>query len=145
MRALLIERFGLAIRPEKRPMPVYKLIVAKGGHKMKEASAQDPRRMETNSRMVRGANIEMAALADALAGILFRPVLDETNLKGGFNLEMQFADLRMQASPDAVPDAGASSPTIFTAIAEQLGLKLDPARAPAPVFVVEKLQRPSEN
>jgi uncharacterized protein (TIGR03435 family) len=145
VRALLIERFGLVIRPEKRPMPVYKLVVAKGGHKMKEASAQDPRRMETNSKMVRGANIEMSALADSLAGILFRPVLDETNLKSGFNFEMQFADLRMQASPDAVPDPSAASPTIFTAIAGQLGLRLESGRAPAPVFVVEKLQRPSEN
>jgi uncharacterized protein (TIGR03435 family) len=143
VRALLIERFGMVIRAEKRPMSVYKLVVAKGAHKMTAASPQEPRRMQTNSKMVKGSGADMKMLTDALAGILLRPVLDETNLTGSFNLEMSFADLRLQATPDANADAGA--PTIFTAIVEQLGLKLDPARAPAPVFVVEKLERPSEN
>lgn len=145
VHALLIDRFGLVIRLDKRPMPVYKLVVAKGGHKMTESSPQEPRRMETNSKMVRGTGVEMKMLTDALAGILYRPVLDETNLAGSFKFDMQFADLRLQATPDANPDAGAAAPSIFTAIAEQLGLKLESARAPAPVFVVVKLERPSEN
>jgi uncharacterized protein (TIGR03435 family) len=75
------------------------------------------------------------------------PVLDETNLSGKFNLEMKFADLRMQASPDAGAAGGADStaPTVFTAITQELGLRLESARAPTTVFVVERVQKPTEN
>jgi bla regulator protein blaR1 len=146
VQALLMDRFGLVIRAEKRPMPVYKLVVAKGGHKMKEAAAPDRRSMQSNSKNVRGMGVDMKTLADSLAGLLTRPVLDETSLSGVFDLEMQFADLRLQATPDATPaGVGDQAPAIFTAIVEQLGLRLESARAPAPVFVVEKIQRPSEN
>jgi uncharacterized protein (TIGR03435 family) len=141
VQALLAERFGLVIRAGHRSMPVYKLVAAKGGHKMTAAKPEEPRRMESNSRMVRGSNIDMKALADSLAGLLLRPVLDETGLSGDFNLSMQFADLRLNATPDPANTDG----TIFTAITEHLGLKLEAARAPAPVFAVEKINRPTEN
>jgi uncharacterized protein (TIGR03435 family) len=143
VQSLLAERFGLVVRAEKRPMPVYQLVVAKGGHKMKASTAEEPRRMESSSRTLRGAGVGMKELADSISGILVRPVIDETNLAGAFTFEMQFADVRAQANPEG-GDA-AAAPTIFTAIGETMGLKLEPARAPAPVFVVEKVQRPSEN
>lgn len=144
VRTLLTDRFGLVIRTERRPMPVYQLVLAKGGHKMTAATAQDTRRMETNSRMLRGTAVDMQMVADALAGILSRPVLDETNLEGPFNLSIQFADQNMQATPETI-DALAPAPTLFTAIAEQLGLRLESGRAPTPVFVVERITRPTEN
>ena len=141
--ALLLDRFGLVIRADKRTMPVYKLVVAKGGHKM-TAAADEPRGMETNSTRIRGRRMEMPALADALAGILLRPVLDETNLAGAFNFEMQYADVRPQTAQETAP-AETTAPTIFTAITERLGLKVESARAPAPVFIVESVRRPTEN
>lgn len=140
LQALLYDRFGLAVRMENRPMPVYKLVVAKGGHKMAAAVAGDERRMQSNSKMLRGTSIDMKTLADSISGILVQPVLDETNLSGEFSFNLEFADVRIEA----VTDEG-SGPTIFTAITEQLGLRLESARSPIPVFVVEKVQRPSEN
>ena len=148
LQTLLAERFGLVIRAEKRPMPVYRLVVAKGGHKLAPATPQDARRMESNSRLLRGTGVDLPAVADALAGILLRPVLDETNLSGTFNLEMHFADTRLTATPESVAGGAADpadSPAIFSAITEQLGLRLESIKAPAPAFVVEKVQRPSEN
>lgn len=86
----------------------------------------------------------MKTLADALTGILRLPVLEETKLSGVFSLNLQFADLRLQASPDAAT-GGSADPTIFTAITQQLGLRLESTRAPVPVFVVERVHKPSEN
>ena len=147
LQMLLAERFGLVVRPEMRPVPVYKLVVARGGHKMAPANPDDARRMESNPRLLRGTGVDLKTVADALAGILLRPVLDETNLSGNFNLEMHFADTRLEAPAEAVSGGAGDStaPTIFGAINERLGLRLESARAPAPVFVVEKAHRPSEN
>ncbi len=143
LQALLADRFGLVIREEKRPMPVLKLTVAKGGHKMTPSGDADQPRLQSNATMLEGSAIEMKFVADSLAGLLRQPVLDETNLSGKFNLSMKFSDVRPTATPEpAAPDA---APTIFTAITERLGLRLESAREPAPVFVVAKLQRPSEN
>lgn len=140
LQALLYDRFGLVVHTENRPMPVYKLVVAKGGHKMAPAASGEERRMQSNPKTLRGTSIDMKALADAISGILVQPVLDETNLPGEFNFNLEFSDVRIEAAAEE-----ASAPTIFTAITEQLGLRLESARAPTSVFVVEKVQRPSEN
>jgi uncharacterized protein (TIGR03435 family) len=145
IQALLTDRFGLVIRADKRPMPVYRLVVAKSGHKLTPSGDQEPRRMESNSRMLRGSSVDMKTVADSLTGILLRPVVDETNLSGAFNLNVQFADVPLQVTPETADAAADTAPTIFTAFPEQLGLRLEPGRAPTPVFVVEKIQRPSEN
>jgi uncharacterized protein (TIGR03435 family) len=73
--------------------------------------------------------------------------VDATKLSGAFNLSMQFSDVRLEATPEAIarPTEEAAAPTIFTAITEQRGLRMEATRAPAPVFVVERIRRPSEN
>jgi uncharacterized protein (TIGR03435 family) len=143
VHALLAERFGLVIRQESRPMPVLKLVVARGGHKLTPAADTDSRRMQSNPTMLEGHAVDMKAVADSLSGLLLQPIIDETNLAGAFNFSMRFADVRPGRAPDA--SAVDAAPTIYTAIAERLGLRLESARAPVPVFVVQKLQRPSEN
>lgn len=140
VQALLYDRFGLVVRTENRPMPVYKLTSAKGGHKMATAGAGDERRMQSSNTSLRGTAVDMKTLADSLSGLMARPVVDETNLSGEFNMSIAFSGVEL----DAVAEAG-SAPTIFTALNEQAGLKLEAGRAPVPVFVVEKVQRPSEN
>jgi uncharacterized protein (TIGR03435 family) len=92
----------LFVRTENRPLPVYKLVMAKGGHKMIPATTQETRRMESSSVMLRGTAVDMTTVSDALAGILSRPVFDETNLSGTFNFSMQFADLRLNTTPEAM-------------------------------------------
>jgi uncharacterized protein (TIGR03435 family) len=77
----------------------------------------------------------MSGLAFSLSGAADRIVIDKTGLTGEYEIELTWA-------PDDQPDAG---PSIFTAVQEQLGLKLEPAKAPLDVVVIDHLERPSEN
>jgi uncharacterized protein (TIGR03435 family) len=97
--------------------------------------------MESNSMNVRAAHIEITAFVRVLSNLLRRPVIDETGLSGFYDFKLEWA-----ADPAAGgPATETAGPTIFTAIQEQLGLRLESKRAPVPVFVVDKIQRPSEN
>jgi len=83
----------------------------------------------------------MEMLAGALAGQLGRPVIDRTGLAGAFDFKLEWTPDAAQA--DAAPvDAG---PSLFTALQEQLGLKLESTKAPAEVIVIDHVERPSEN
>jgi uncharacterized protein (TIGR03435 family) len=96
--------------------------------------------MESNSRMLRGTAVDMKVMADALSGILLRPVVDETSLPGTFSFDLRFADLRLDDTAQET-----TAPALFTAIAQQLGLKLESGRAPAPVLVVRSVHLPTGN
>jgi uncharacterized protein (TIGR03435 family) len=93
----------------------------------------------------------MADLAGLFQGaVLDRPVVDQTRLEGRYDFtlnwtpdETQFAGLGVKVPPPA--DNAAAPPGLFTAIQEQLGLKLDAAKAPVEVFVIDRVEKPSEN
>ena len=144
MQALLADRFGLVLRVENRDMPVYVLKIGKDGHKLAASNEGPNMRTGRNNMEAIGADVSM--LVRALSGQLGRPVIDETGLTGGFSFTMQW-------TPEAAPQAPGEAPTaaesggssIFTAVQEQLGLKLDSKRAKAPVFVIEKIEKPTEN
>jgi uncharacterized protein (TIGR03435 family) len=87
--------------------------------------------------------VSMASLADFLSSRLDRPVLDRTELKGAYTISLNWA-------PDALENAGAaagaSGPSIFTALQEQLGLRLTAAKGPVEILIVDSLERsPTEN
>jgi uncharacterized protein (TIGR03435 family) len=82
----------------------------------------------------------VAPLIDALSVQLGRPVVDRTGLTGRYSFTLKFAPA--QAAMDTQTDAG---PSLFTAVEEQLGLRLETAKAPVPVLVVDHIERPSEN
>lgn len=95
----------------------------------------------------------MAFLADNLSTLLSRTVVDQTGIAGEFQIELTYTpDAPAVPSPDAVrprPADGAAAadlgPDIFTAIQEQLGLKLNPGKGPVEVLVIDRVERPSEN
>jgi uncharacterized protein (TIGR03435 family) len=89
----------------------------------------------------------MPQLATLLSGILRRPVLDQTGLSGVYEFTLEWTPEVRQTGPDATPPAPANpgAPSIFTAVQEQLGLKLDAAKAPVEVIVVDNAEKPSEN
>ena len=88
---------------------------------------------------IRGTGTSTAQLADGLANILDRPVLDKSGIKGSFDLQLEYAPL-------TGGDAGAASaPSIFTALQEQLGLKLETTTAPLEVIVIDRAELPTEN
>jgi uncharacterized protein (TIGR03435 family) len=153
MQAVLRDRFGLVLRAETRELPMYALVIAKGGHKL--SAPADPGK-GPNVTMNRGQIVAEAGylkhLTDGLSTLLGRHVANETGLDGPFDFTLKWTpDSSVQlpgkiAKPDEPADADAESGTsIFNALSEQLGLRLEAKKGPVPVFVVEKVERPSEN
>jgi uncharacterized protein (TIGR03435 family) len=145
VRKLLAERFGLKLRREQREMPVFALTVAKGGPKV-TPSKSDPDRLPNQHgnrgvgwQMYQYTNTSMPELALELLSSVDRPIVDQTGLQGRYDFQLKWLTDDSHASdPDAPPG-------LFTAIQEQLGLKLEPMKAPAEVLVVDKVERPGAN
>jgi uncharacterized protein (TIGR03435 family) len=139
MQALLAERFHLAVHRETRELPVYALVVAKGGPKLQLREhtgdfGQNPFRMAGRGRMV-GTEVSAEMLAKFLSDQLGRTVRNETRLNGAF-------DFKLEWSPDQTTE-GAS---LFTAIQEQLGFKLEARKGPVEVLVIDRIESaPTEN
>jgi len=151
LQAVLRDRFGLVVRRETREMPLYALTVSKGGHKL-SAPADPDRGVSLNingGQQIVARWSTMKLLADSLAMLMGRFVRDETGLDGSFDFKMDFS--RDSTGADVVPRSEAAPvgdsarPSIFAALTEQLGLRLEAKKGPVPILVVEKLDRPTEN
>jgi uncharacterized protein (TIGR03435 family) len=145
MRKLLAERFGLKMHREQRVLPVYALTVAKGGAKL-DASKGDPGGLP-DERLFRNGGEQTIKMVNSnmgdLALMLFsleRPVVDQTGLKGRYDFQLRYTVDELRATPE-----GNAAPDAFTAIQEQLGLRLEPVKAPVEVLVIDKVERPSAN
>jgi bla regulator protein BlaR1 len=172
LQSLLAERFRLVVHRETKEMPGYALVVAKNGPKFKDAHESDPNIPALNGRtdlpavggrlrvnIVRRGRLttqgsEMAGLAGQLSNILGRTVLDQTGLKGTYDLNLewtpdedQVANFQAIGVPEGfgAPPTDWKGPTLFTALEEQLGLKLDSQKGPVEVLVIDRVERPSEN
>lgn len=146
LQSLLEERFSLKFHHETRELPIYMLRVAKGGMKMQEwkrpdAAVQDasfPHKLLRKGRTeLDSQGTTMSDLAKQLSSILGRTVVDGTSLTGNYDYMLQWADESSGAS-----DAG---PSIFTAVQEQLGLRLEAGKGPVDVIVVDHIEHPSPN
>jgi uncharacterized protein (TIGR03435 family) len=147
VQALLTERFKLAIHTETRELPIYALVVAKGGAKLGPTQESGSSVSTSNGRMeVQGVN-SVAILAEELSKIVGRDVVDKTGIAGRYDLKLKWApDDRVAPNADASGSAAADSgPSIYTALEEQLGLKLEPAKGPVQVLVIDHIEMPSAN
>jgi len=147
LRPLVTERFQLKTHTESRILPVYELVVAKGGPKCKLSDDQTKLGWgdiglyyNRSDIKLEGRGLPMAHLAKTLADQVHRTVIDKTALTGNYDLTLQWTPDDAPASTDAD-----SVPSIYTAVQEQLGLKLQPAKAPVEVLVVDHAAMPSEN
>jgi uncharacterized protein (TIGR03435 family) len=150
LQALLEDRFGLSFHRETKEGAVYALSVAKGGVRMprtEEDSCTPSCGTETRKRngqtlTVSVHGISLAGLSDGLLTELAgRPVIDKTGVSGLFDLHLEFTP----DDKDSSGTDGAAAPSIFTALQEQLGLRLEPARGPVELFVIDHVERPGEN
>jgi uncharacterized protein (TIGR03435 family) len=151
---LLAQRFALKFHEEKRKMTAFALTVGKNGPKMtKTADASLSPNFSANPLGVLGAqSATMGDFAHSLQGaILGQPVVDNTGLSGRWDFtlkwtpdETQFAGAPVKVPPPAADDANAPPP-LFTAIQEQLGLKLEAQKVDAPVILVDHVEHPSPN
>jgi uncharacterized protein (TIGR03435 family) len=145
MRKVLAERFGLKLHHEQRQMPIFALTVAKGGPKLTENTTDPNGHMDSNGgsgngwRSSRFSNASMSDLALILNFHVDRPVVDQTGLKGRYDFQLKWLTDDNHAADPGAP------PVLFTAIQEQLGLKLEPVKAPADVLVIDKVERPGAN
>jgi uncharacterized protein (TIGR03435 family) len=134
LRTLLEQRFQLTLHRETRVGPLYQLVAAKGGPKLRagESGASGGIRSSSGKLAVKLAatNQTMANLVDVLAEPAGRPVVDKTGLDGVYNFELEYA-----RSDDA------ELPSIFTAVEEQLGLKLQAGRGPVEMLVIDHAEK----
>jgi uncharacterized protein (TIGR03435 family) len=137
VQALLAERFHLVVHRETRTLPAYDLIVAKGGAKL-QLTKSNGKSIGTGHTHFNGEGLSMILIAEELSKISGRVVVDKTNLFDRY-------DFKLQWSPDDVPATDNSAPSLFTAIQEQLGLKLESAKEPVPVLVIDHVEPPTPN
>jgi uncharacterized protein (TIGR03435 family) len=142
LQSLLAERFDLAVHHEPRTMSAYDLGVAKGGPKLNRASEDGAGSNYILRGRVIGPQFSMEALADTLSRQTGRPVVDRTGLSGLFNVHLTWSPDDTKADQTSVP----TGPSIYTALQEQLGLQLRPAKESIDFLIVDHANRiPKEN
>ena len=154
LRALLTDRFQLVVHKETKDQPIYALVVSKNGAKLKEAKVVERARqgMSMNRGRLEGFVAPMEMLAQTLSNVTERPVVDKTGLTGKYDFVLEWtpeagADARAQGFGDGInePAPAPGGPTIFTALQEQLGLRLESQKGPVQTIVIDRAEKPSEN
>jgi uncharacterized protein (TIGR03435 family) len=155
LQSVLTSRFHLTFHRETKEGAVYELAVAKSGIKMKLATDQTPwtgdhpnqpgttgASMDIREGRLAGDSIPLAMFINFLSGETGRPVINKTGLTGRYVIDLKWTSFRTPAFPDSAPDTSGES--LFTAIQEQLGLKLVASKAPVQNIVIDHLEQPSE-
>lgn len=167
LRSLLAERFRLAVHRERREMPVYALVLARDDGRLgprmlasttdcaaaggaRGGAQQAPSgqllcgtRMSPSS--INAGNMSMTRLAVTLSGIVGRLVSDDTYLTGTYDLQLTFTPEQPPPGVTTPPPADPDAPSIFAAVREQLGLKLDARRGLVDVVVIDRVDPPDQN
>jgi uncharacterized protein (TIGR03435 family) len=148
LRALLADRFQLTFHREKKELPVYNLVVAKGGPKFQALkTVAGPAPGKTNHLRMK----DLPSLATYLTRLSTdEPVFDKTGLKGQFDLDLDMSKIMeeaQQSGGEAGPDAMLARifDATVNALQDELGLKLAPARAPVEIFVIDSAEKASAN
>jgi len=141
MQSVFAERFGMKAHMETREMPAYSLVVAKSGSKLKDPADTSTGHSQFggNSGVVKWANSPLKDLPFLLAKETGRPVVDNTGLTGKYDFTLEYTPFSRAAADES------GRPPIFTALVEQLGLKLVPSKQPVEVLVIDSIEQPSEN
>ncbi|MGA7234043.1 MAG: M56 family metallopeptidase [Bryobacteraceae bacterium] len=171
VQTLLADRFKLAMHRETRNLPVYDLLVVKGGPKLpppRRACSDDPPLPQSGQprpkppcgpgivasgtgRALDGIGVSMPAFAKLLSMLVGREVIDKTGVTARFALHVDFAPDDTLAGfpnpvgPEGSPPADGARPSLYVALPEQLGLRLQKSTGPVDVFVIDHVERPTEN
>lgn len=143
-QSLLARRFKLKARRETREVPIYALVPARGGPRfLHDRTAQPSAPCPAAMHCLQG-HTSMALLADMLSGFLDRPVRDETGLEGGYSIRLQWPRKPSVAGAH-IPPGLASTASMFSALEQQLGLKLEPTQGKVDFLAIDHIERPSGN
>ena len=153
VQKLIADRFGLIFHHDKKELSVYVLSVAKTGAKLTKTESQEGH-PGFGLRGLGAITVHDASMSDFAAmmqeTVMDRPVIDQTGLAGRYDFTLnwtpddsQFGGMAAKLPPPA--DNASPPPNLYTAIQEQIGLKLDATKAPTDVMVIDHVQKPSEN
>jgi bla regulator protein BlaR1 len=152
LQGVLTERFQLIFHRETKEGAVYSLALGKNGPKLREseASGGDRQMMRMGRGQINVQGGDMAMLVNQLSNALGKPVLDKTGLTGSYDFKLEWTpdgggQAPIRGASDDAPPADTSGPTIFTALQEQLGLKLDAGKGPVEFLVIDKVEKPTGN
>jgi uncharacterized protein (TIGR03435 family) len=139
VQSLLALRFKLDAHRETRSLPAYEIVVGKNGTKLREVNSAGAAGVFPGGHGISAKKISMARFAELLSNKLDRPVVDKTGLTGVFDISLTWTpDNGVTPDDDIVP-------SVFTAIQEQLGLKLEGHKDMIATLVIDHLEKPSEN
>ena len=157
LQALLADRFSLTLHRETKELAVYNLVIAKNGPKLQESKPEDkgktsdgsaasgkqaasggPKSVSGGGGGGGGRSISVGPGGGSSVSFGGR-VLDKTGLTGKYDYKLEYAP------EDSQPDADSTGPSIFTALQEQLGLKLESGKGPVEIIVIDRVERPSGN
>ncbi len=148
---LLADRFQLTIHRDTKELPVYALVVGKNGPKFKESASDNPGpQIRMGRGVIDGRSMGMDMLSSQLATSLGRNVVDRTGLKGKYEIKLEWTQEEGQGrgpadGPEAAPPPDTTGPSLFTALQEQLGLKLESSKGPVEIIVIDRIEKPTEN
>jgi len=158
LRAMLADRFKLVVHTEPREQDVYNLVLARSDGRLGpnitpietdcEAKLGADRAVRPCSTVMNGPSVQgeitIGNLVTFMRVAARRPIVDKTGLKGSYRVKLTFDRLIGGRGPEASP-ANDAAPSIFTAVQEQLGMKLEPAKLTTERLVIDRLERPTEN
>lgn len=153
LKQLLVDRFGLAVHTETREAPIYALVLARRDRRLGPQLQSDPTNCAARPPDTQGcgtdrgpgimttAGSSMDEIALALSRVVGRSVVNDTGLPGQYRFQLTWSP---EPAVGEAP-AGSAGASVFTALQEQLGLKLEARRGPIEVLVVDAATRPAEN
>ena len=139
LESMLTSRFQLKYHREIKELPVYSLVAAKGGPKLTVSSGEGGPHTNVTLRpksSINATKASMVKLSSVLGGMLDRIVIDNTGLKAEYDIKLQW---------DPTPTGDSVEPSLFAAIQEQLGLKLESTKGPVETIVIDSIEKPAEN
>lgn len=156
LQSLLADRFGLRVSHQSKELPVFALVVVKGGPKFHEAKPDDKTPdLPWGPGQFTLRNSPMATLVTIMTNQMNRMVIDQTGLKGNYDFTVQWRKDQTMSGMPREPRGGdpgsdpapldSPGPSFSTALQEQLGLKLESTKAPVDVIVIDHIDRPTEN
>jgi uncharacterized protein (TIGR03435 family) len=137
VQSLLAERFQLKLHSETRILPSYDLVLIRAGSKLQQSETSG-KSIGVGRTHFNGEGLGMTSIAEELSKITGRVVVDKTGLTGRY-------DFKLLWSADDAEATDGDPPTLFTAIQEQLGLKLESAKEPVPVLIIDHVDQPTPN
>src|SRR5262249_18888230 len=148
-KTLLADRFKLQFHKETKEMSAYVLTIDKSGLKMKVNDSAETFEIPIQTQPIPGGMVKMVGtrvptsyLVYFLANILNPPVVDQTNLTGNYDFTMNMDFRQLAPNRDGTPSTEPSEgPSLFTALREQLGLKLESHKAPVEIFVIDRAEK----